>query len=278
MQVKNIECQIAQAQLRRYLTGEEMPNAIVGDLETHLKLCPECMDAAQTLRESLRGALSSKITGKPEPQQPKPERKAIAQAVATGMAAVQTQVQTPADLLSAPDSDFKPAKPKRKSSNTKTLFYSGALALVLILMSTIFKDPTALFGPRAYDSHKDTPPATTTTDGAAQTDAQPDQTPGNDATANGAAPIVGALGTDGQATDPQAATQTGQNSASGPLQTNGLIVADSLTGTTLVNADQKQDPKPDPAKGTAKPQTRKKPVKKTRSSAIVHVKVYPPGK
>ena len=28
MQVKNIECQIAQAQLRRYLTGEEMPNTI----------------------------------------------------------------------------------------------------------------------------------------------------------------------------------------------------------------------------------------------------------
>ncbi len=164
MQVKNVECQIAQAQMRRYLVGEEMPKAVVGDLEAHLKGCADCMAAAQLERESLSSVLTNRITGQsrkpaspdaPSPQSPIPfATKFAPKKLQPGKAAI----QAPVDILDTPDEQFAP-KPKKKSIDLKTVAYSVGLALILVLMSTVMKDPTAIFGPRASEATTDTPQA-----------------------------------------------------------------------------------------------------------------------
>lgn len=171
MQVKNIECQIAQAQLRRYLTGEEMPKGLVGDLEAHIKNCNECMAAAQHQRESLSGVLASKIMGKsPVPLDSTGGANAVIKKYTQKRETKQTvvpfepakaAVQTPLDILDTPDEHFASKIKKKKiskPSNVKTIAYSVGLAVLLVLMSTVFKDPTSLFGPRASANKQDTPP------------------------------------------------------------------------------------------------------------------------
>lgn len=168
MQVKNIECQIAQAQMRRYLTGEEMPQALVSDLEAHLKNCPECMAQAQSQRESLSGILAAKIMGNSSApakseakgsaipnryvKRPAPERSAVL------TAPTKAAVQTPLDIIDTPDELYAAKKKVKKKANYKTVAYSIGLAALLVLMSTVFKDPTALFGAKASELKKDTPP------------------------------------------------------------------------------------------------------------------------
>jgi len=264
MQVANIECQIAQAQLRRYLTGEDMPNAVVNELETHLRNCPDCMSAAQTTRESLRGVLSSKITGKPiavvkEPIRREPKQEArIAEAVESGHAAV----QTPADVFDAPDDQFKHTAPK-KNSNVKTLAYSIGLALILVLMSTVFRDPTALFGPRASSITPDTPQVATNNE----------TTPTEQPTENAATDV-----TEPPVTEPVTTPPTNEkpipdpNTATKPFATDGLIVADGVSGeTTVEKIPPKSEPKPQPK--VQPKRTNKKPASKP---GVGTVKVYPP--
>ncbi len=264
MQVKNIECQIAQAQMRRYLTGEEMPNAIVTDLETHLRHCPECMAAAHGLRESLKGVLNSKVTGKPVPEVP------TAPAV-NAVVPTQASTRTPADFLDAPDADFKPAKAPKKS-NVKTLMYSGALALVLVLMSTVFRDPTKLFGARASTIPTDTPPAVDSNATSTETDTDTDTTE----TETGTPPATNDKPTGPTVMPDQVTTTTSGNTETPttnmPLETSGLIVADGK-GTTQIKVDQ---PKPQP-----KVQPKAQPKKKkstTRKGGVGTIKVYPPVK
>lgn len=263
MQSVNIECQIAQAQLRRYLTGEDMPNAVVNELETHLRNCADCMAAAQTLRESLRGVLTSKITGKPtsEPRRPREETRhepAIAKAVATGMAAV----QTPADVFDAPDEQFK-HKPAKKKSNFKTLAYSGALALVLVLMSTVFKDPTALFGPRASTKHPDTPPKAN--EAPVQPSGEEHAEPETEATAIENPPV------EEHTTPTTTEATTPPTTNTNTLKTDGLLIADGASGKTEV----KKDPKPQPTVQPKRP-PQKKPA--ANNGGVGTLKVYPPDK
>ena len=265
MQVANIECQIAQAQLRRYLTGEEMPNSIVNDLETHLRHCPDCMAAAQTLRESLKGVLQAKITGKPVPsvELPKATLRASVTEVREDEAPAKAVVQAPADILDAPDSQFKPKRTVSKSQ-VRTLLYSSALAAILILMSTVFKDPTKLFGPRASSVKTDTPPAIE----SPNTETVPAETPTNEVEV-GSPPVAETNTVEAPKVEPNTADAK-------PLQTDGLIVADSQTGTTTVKtAAPKQDPKPEP-----KTQPKTQPKKKTSGSkpGTGTIKVYPPDK
>ncbi len=278
MQVASIECQIAQAQLRRYLTGEDMPTGVVNELETHLRNCPDCMSAAQTLRESLKGVLQSKITGKPLPQpvaQPKPqvrtqflqqpEPQPVTQAV------VQEREARPADVFDQPDSDFKHKAPKKRS-NTKTLLYSVGLAVILVLMSTVFKDPTALFGPKASSITPDTPKATEKQETAAKPETnQAEPAPTEPETTTVEPPTQDPVATAQPTTD----TQTQQPTNQQPLKTDGLIVADGVTGTTVVKKDPpKSEPKPQP-----RPPRKSAPQKKQSSgSGVGTIKVYPPEK
>ena len=259
MQVKNVECQIAQAQMRRYLAGEEMPQAIVSDLEAHLKGCADCMAAAQLERQSLASVLTNRITGQsrkpaspgaPAPQSPIPFATKLApKKLQPGKAAI----QAPADILDTPDEQYAP-KPKKRPINLKTVAYSLGLALILVLMSTVMKDPTAIFGPRASEPNTDTPqivadpaettPPTDTTDAA--TNSQPTADTGNGTSEAASSP---------KPADTPAAT-IDSDLPSKPMLGNRIIIADSEKGTRVV-----QEPK----KGSGEP-------------GNGTIKVYPPEK
>lgn len=256
MQVKNIECQIAQAQLRRYLTGEEMPQALVTDLEAHLKNCPDCKGAAQQQRESLSGVLSAKIMGNATPEreiqekgsaipkrfvrrpEPAQERPVLAKAA----------VQTPLDILDSPDEEYAAKKPVKKPTNLKTIGYSVGLAVVLVLMSTVFKDPTSLFGPRASNNPQDTPPVESST---ASTQQSPVTTNSNVVTP----PIDAGSDTsqEGPTSEAGAEATGAPETTDAPAGGNDIIIADAA-GTKI------EPPKTssEPANGT--------------------IKVYPPAK
>lgn len=154
MPVQNLECQISTVLMKRFLDGDNLPQELLDDLEKHLKVCPSCREIVNNEKVSLeeildgpqnpkRGVASwmGKISGQP----------ATASGFVTShpgealMHAAQTSVHTPAPGLAA----FK---------NPKVLMLSLALAGVLIAMSTIMRDPTAVLGPKA----KPVPSATDT--------------------------------------------------------------------------------------------------------------------
>ncbi|MEJ5170397.1 MAG: zf-HC2 domain-containing protein [Fimbriimonadales bacterium] len=143
MPVQNVECQIARLQIGRFLKGEVLPPDMMAQLEAHIGRCPEC-------REELAG------------------RKAELLAMATGRRSDET---TPASSKPRTPRETKPkATPRKKEPSEaprkaavatppaaaafpwKTLGYSLALAGVLLAMSFVAKDPTALLGPRLEPS------------------------------------------------------------------------------------------------------------------------------
>lgn len=218
--------------------GEELPYALVADLEAHLKNCPECMAIAQAKRESLKGVLASEITGRKiaQPQHTTSKRaEELKKAITSGVVAI----QSPADVFAIPDSEFK-AEKMQKPNNKKAVAYSIGLALLLVLMSTVFKDPTKLFGPRAATIQKDTPPLVESAPAA------PIEEPVVKATSE---PVAVVTPTD--KTPEVVAENTKENNQ---LNTDGFIVADSVEGTSVVQKDPKPDPKPETVNKAHKPE------------------------
>lgn len=118
MPVQNVECQIAQLQIARFLQGEPVSADMLKQLEDHIGSCTDCRSHLAERKNQLLT-----LAGAEQPQ-PQPEkRKAPSKAV-----------------VSTPQPTAKPP--------IKTLIYSCSLALVLIAMSFVMRDPTALFGSR----------------------------------------------------------------------------------------------------------------------------------
>ncbi|MBS1704366.1 MAG: zf-HC2 domain-containing protein [Armatimonadetes bacterium] len=67
MDLLNIECQLTQAQMARYLAGENLPADTVKQLERHLAECANCRDAAEAKKQDLELAAQSPSTPAPEP-------------------------------------------------------------------------------------------------------------------------------------------------------------------------------------------------------------------
>jgi hypothetical protein len=138
MQVQSLECQLTQAQLKRYLAGQPMPEELLDQLERHLQSCPDCLGEAKKMRSQMGGGVAAAEESKPSP-----------------MAAVMQQVRraverpTPATLLDPPGTDGMPPSLIEILKQPKNLALSFALAIVLVLMSTVFRDPTGLLGARA---------------------------------------------------------------------------------------------------------------------------------
>ncbi|MCH8335388.1 MAG: hypothetical protein IIC61_05800 [Proteobacteria bacterium] len=156
---------------------------------------------------------------------------------------VEPTFRAPRDVLNAPDGQFEPkTKTKMKGSTAKTLVYSFGLAVVLVLMSTVFKDPTRLFGPKANEAQGNTPPA-------AQGEDSSSEPVENGSTAE---PAGDSATSDSAATDLPEATSNSPAAAEGPgnnepLLGSEVIIADSITGQETVKIPP---PKPKPTEGT----------------------------
>ncbi len=60
MEPDNFTCQLAQAQIGRYLLGDELPEDTLRELEEHISTCESCKDIVQQKRASLESMLAPK--------------------------------------------------------------------------------------------------------------------------------------------------------------------------------------------------------------------------
>lgn len=164
MQVQELECQIAQAQMGRYLSGEEMPTDMLEELEGHIAGCDRCREVLQVRRQSLEMLLLEPTPNVEAPPQPKRSKKSVKAAVS-----VPEETHVPAAFSGKPTQivpDINLGGEERRETptdflrkNAKTLAYSGLLALVLVVMSFFLREPTKLFGERVLPKSESSPVA-----------------------------------------------------------------------------------------------------------------------
>ncbi|HWA84474.1 MAG TPA: zf-HC2 domain-containing protein [Fimbriimonadaceae bacterium] len=141
MQVQNFECQIAKAQIGRYVAGDGLSDEALQQLEAHISKCPDCKQSLAERRATLQAMLSPGPGEQPaKPQRPAPPKfdlatfiKSKIQAKQPAQAAVQTDGAKPANF-------------------TKPALYSLALGAVLIGMSYVSKNLSSVFGPTAAEA------------------------------------------------------------------------------------------------------------------------------
>lgn len=149
MSVQNIECQIAQAQISRLLKNEPLGQAIMAELEAHVAACPDCqafiiehnrsLDVVVGSEQPAKTKKTSRKSRKPEPE--------VEEAIQAN-----DEERLAFEKLFRPKAHKAAVETKREtttvSSFWKPLAYSGALAAVLLAMSYVMKNPTAIFGER----------------------------------------------------------------------------------------------------------------------------------
>ncbi len=148
MPVQTIECHIATVLMKRFLDGEKLPPNVLGEMESHVKACPSCQEILKGEKLSIEevldgdGASTGFLNGLMK-------KMGGNSSTAGGFATAY-----PAEaLVAASRSSYRTAAPGISAfKNPKVLVLSIGLAVVLILMSTILKDPTALMGGRAIKS------------------------------------------------------------------------------------------------------------------------------
>lgn len=152
MPVQNIECQLAQGQINRYLAGDSLSEAALSQLEGHINECLECKAALDAKRSTLQSILGQTASA-PQTEVPAPAAKSPQKTLidAIRSRAAEQKVETPKKKAipthAVIDDRREPAA--TKSAYTKPLIYSAGLAIVMIAMSTIMKDPTKMLGDRA---------------------------------------------------------------------------------------------------------------------------------
>ncbi|MFN3961895.1 MAG: hypothetical protein ACK4NQ_02840 [Fimbriimonadaceae bacterium] len=149
MAIGNVECHLARAQLKRLGQGEQLPTEIDADLERHLRICEECRLEAVRLRQVLMGDAA--------PAEPKAKVNPSELLLQLGEVVrnLISRLPLPGAKRLAPSKSNgwmnDPGTPFVKDSrvNMRVAFTSIGLALTLIAMSTILRDPTALLGAKA---------------------------------------------------------------------------------------------------------------------------------
>lgn len=144
MAVQNIECQIATVLMKRFLDGDNLPQNLLDDLEKHLKVCPTCQAVLNNESADIEEVLD-KVT------EPKGVSawvgKLAGQPVTAGGFA--TAGPGAALMQASYRTQTAPAPGMAVFKNPKVLILSIALAVVLIAMSTLLKNPTQLLGSKA---------------------------------------------------------------------------------------------------------------------------------
>jgi hypothetical protein len=185
MSVENIECQIAKAQIGRYITGDALSPEAVEQLEAHIADCRDCKEQLALRRQSLMSMLGASTAGDLPAQavvQVPTARTSVADALRAAAADKVERLRVKPQTPAAPSDQSAPAKsggPAQKAAPSavqrlatgsapswKPIAYSVALAAALIAMSLVAQNPTSLLGARAAEALPaatppvlDTPPA-----------------------------------------------------------------------------------------------------------------------
>ncbi|GIK31265.1 MAG: hypothetical protein HND43_05560 [Armatimonadetes bacterium] len=164
MRVQDVECKLAQGQIQRYLAGESLSATATRQLRDHIHECSRCSELVATRKRALESmvAVGSAVVQMEEPEAaPEPETTPQADPAQTLLDFVRQKATAFAPQQPQPDD-----RPKSRI-HWKPLAWSTALALVLIVMSQISRDPTRLFGDRASEVSLSTPSKAAEVDTAA---------------------------------------------------------------------------------------------------------------
>ncbi len=194
MEIENLECQLAQAQMSRYLAGDTLPEDTVQQLELHIGSCPACSAVAAeqkiSLEEMLTASKASPVVA--------PELEVVAPNIREGVApAIDQDVINAAmeQLESAPEPEpvvaaeetpeETPAKKKFQfpalnlaalrevaAKNFKPLLIGFALGAVLIGMGAFAKKPTDLLGKKVSEVHEEGEKEKTEEEGSKKKDSE----------------------------------------------------------------------------------------------------------
>lgn len=138
MAVQNIECKLVQAQLNMIVAGEKFPRDVLEDVDDHLRVCADCRESLEAKKNALRRRVE---LAAPETVPTKVGAPNVN--LGGGIPAAYAPTHAVAQI-----EDDEPVSEKT-IKQWKPVIYSVGLALILVAMSWIARDPTRLFGERA---------------------------------------------------------------------------------------------------------------------------------
>lgn len=322
MSVQNIECQIAQGQITRYLAGDSFPTAVVTELEKHIADCPNCQEIVNQKKAMLQAmmrmqnAAPAKAVIEPlEDFEEDEEPVRVSDITKSKKAPRQTLSQKLVDRIAQAHVENETVTTKREAADKKKLFgkpamYCMALAVVMVSMSYLMRDPTRLFGDRVLPKGGNTSAAATTptlatTQAASNTGTSEESVPvdpeamktisaniAQSLSASTSALVSSAKPEEDKKTEASTTpvnTQKPENNSQTPSTANNGT-AKEQSATTSTTAPSKPDATKAPAATTAKPTTKlahkapvRRPVRRTqnrvqpRRTSSPGIRVYDPS-
>lgn len=175
MSVQTIECQISTVLMKRFLDGDDLPQELLDGLEQHLKACPACREIVNNERVTIEEILDG-------PAEPTGVAAFIKKFSGKKTAGGFVTTHPTEALVHAAQTSRTAPPGLAVFKNPKVLMLSSALAVTLIAMSTVLKDPTKLLGQKASDSVKSAPAGDEEGHGETTPDPKPapDETGGTD--------------------------------------------------------------------------------------------------
>ncbi len=167
MPTQNIECQLAQGQLNRYLAGDAISEAALVQLEGHVGECETCRLMLVEKRKALENMITPQTAVVSAPDSAKasvveretpheaasPVPRFLIDAIRKGVPNRDKNESKLKISTHAVIDDQREALPT-KSAFVKPMMYSLGLAAVLIVMSTVMRDPTRFLGDRVGPAKK----------------------------------------------------------------------------------------------------------------------------
>lgn len=156
MRLKNIECQLTQGQLTRYMRGDALSDTAIEQLESHLSECDDCTEYLDELKAELMPEEAEveeeepeeSAPASPEPSTPQPPR-FLVDAIRFKREKLDQAVR-PVSTHAVIETTLEPAPAPK--AYLKPLLYSLGLAAVMVGMTSVMRDPTKLFGERLESS------------------------------------------------------------------------------------------------------------------------------
>jgi hypothetical protein len=158
MATRNLECQIAQLQIGRYLNGDPLSADALVSLEGHISECPGCAADLRLRKIALQANLPTVETVPAAPASaPHPAPSAAGPRILDLLrekSAVPTHAVVEVPVAAAPITielpEEEPETRREMSPATRrAIAYGMGLVAVLLFMSTIGRDPTRYLGERA---------------------------------------------------------------------------------------------------------------------------------
>ncbi len=260
MQVENIECQIAQAQIGNFLAGSGLSQDAMEQLEDHIAGCPGCKAVLNERRSELKAMLTGqkavvdfeKIAQEAEATKAKSiatalRKKSLQQMLepAPAPAPVPTpKVEAPvAKAVTAVVEETAPqvadakTKSEKKPNQVKSLIYSLALAGVLVAMSLFSGNIAQILGPKLSESNlvASAAPVVTETNPAPESPSESLVSP--DSTSATTASVVSENPNVPQTTTPPAAPTGDEVAVLTPTASAGSPEAPAVTEPNPVNEE-----------------------------------------